>query len=205
LELKAIELLGDERIGQGGFLVLRRLRLRLVRADGSRTQEGLWDFVERPIGLDAVVVALWRNATQPEVLLRHGLRVPLQFGRPEKRPLLGAELVAGILEPRDEIAARATAEAIEEAGLRIDRVELLGPPLFPSPGMCSELFHFVAAEVPDQVPVTPAGDGSPFEEGARLEWTTLDDALRRCSAGEIQDMKTEIGLRRLAEKLRPGG
>ena len=201
MDVKSIEVLGDERIGQGGFLVLRRLRLRLVGADGSRTKEGLWDFVERPMGLDAVVVALWRNAKKPEVLLRHGLRVPLQFGRPERRPLLGAELVAGILEPSDEMKARATAEAMEEAGLRIERVELLGPPLFPSPGMCAELFHFVAAEVPDQVPAAPLGDGSPFEEGARLEWASLDDALRRCASGEIQDMKTEIGLRRLREKV----
>src|SRR5262249_48745062 len=150
------------------------LRLRMVGADGTRTQEGLWDFVERPIGLDAVVVALWRNRAKPEVLLRHGLRVPLQFGRPEKRPLLGAELVAGILQPRDEIEPRAIAEAMEEAGLKIERVEQLGPPLFPSPGMCAELFNFVAAEVPEQVPSLPAGDGSPFEEGARLEWVPLD-------------------------------
>jgi ADP-ribose pyrophosphatase len=64
------------------------------------------------------------------------------------------------------------------------------------------MFHFVAAEVPDQVPSPPQGDGSPFEEGARLEWVGLDDALRRCSTGEINDMKTEIGLRRLAEKLK---
>jgi len=71
--------------------------------------------------------------------------------------------------------------------------------------MCPELFHFVAAEVADQIPVPPAGDGSPFEEGARLEWVGLDDALRRCATGEIEDMKTEIGLRRLREKLTPTG
>ena len=201
MELKELEVLGDERVGQGGFLHVRRLRLRLVGTDGTKTREGMWDYVERPIGLDAVVVALWRNRKGPEVLLRHGLRVPLQFGRPEKRPLLGAELVAGILEPGDQVEPRAIAEAMEEAGLRIDQVERLGPPLFPSPGMCAELFHFVAAEVPDQVPVLPVGDGSPFEEGARVEWVGLDDALRRCALGEITDMKTEIGLRRLRQKL----
>src|SRR5207302_8597367 len=117
--------------------------------------------------------------------LRQCLRVPLRFGRPERRPLLGAELVAGILEPGDEVERRAIAEAMEEAGLRIDAVERLGPPLFPSPGMCAELFHFVAAEVPEQTPSTPAGDGSPFEEGARIEWVLVDDALRRCDTGEI--------------------
>jgi 8-oxo-dGTP pyrophosphatase MutT (NUDIX family) len=201
LELKGFELLGDERIGHGGFLVLRRLRLRLVGADGSRTKEGMWDFVERPMGLDAVVVVLWRKG--PQVLLRHCLRVPLQFGRPTPPPLLGAELVAGILEPGDDLHARAAAEAMEEAGLRIDprQVQTLGAPLYPSPGMCPELFHFVCAEVADQVAAPPPGDGSPFEEGARLEWISLDDALQRCARGEIQDMKTETGLRRLREKI----
>ena len=204
MDLKELEVLGDERIGQGGFLVLRRLRLRLVGADGTRTKEGMWDFVERPMGLDAVVVALWRHRDAPEVLLRHALRVPLQFGRPEHRPLLGPELVAGILEPGDDLHVRAAAEAMEEAGLRIDpaKVDRLGAPLFPSPGMCAELFHFVCADAGDQEPTPPAGDGSPFEEGARLEWIALDDALRRCATGEIEDMKTEIGLRRLREKLR---
>ena len=209
MELKSIEVVSDQRVGQGGFLLLRRMRLRLVRADGSRTGEGTWDYVERPMGLDAVVVALYRRrASGVEVLLRWGLRVPVQFGRPQPPAgLLFPELVAGILERGEESAAaaqqRAADEALEEAGLRVDpaSVERLGPPLYPSPGMCAELFHFVRAEVRDQVPAIPPGDGSPFEEGARLEWVPLDQALARCARGEIQDLKTELGLRRLRESL----
>ena len=209
MELKSIEVVSDQRVGQGGFLVLRRLRLRLVRADGSRTAEGLWDYVERPMGLDAVVVALYRRRQGVvEVLLRSGLRVPLQFGRPApQEELLFPELVAGILERGEESAAatqkRAADEALEEAGLRIDArsVELLGPPLYPTPGLCAELFHFVRAEVREQEAALPQGDGSPFEEGARLEWVPLDEALARCARGEIQDLKTELGLRRLREAL----
>lgn len=203
MELKAIEVVSDERIGAGGFLVLRRLRMRLVGADGEKTGEGMWDFVERPAGLDAVVLALWRKSPDGvEVLLRSGLRVPLQFGRPEKQPLLLPELVAGIIETGDDLRQRAAAEALEEAGLRIGEVRLLGPALFPSPGMCAEQFHFAEAEVAkDAQALLPQGDGSPFEEGATLEWLPLERALKRCQTGEIRDMKTEIGLRRLAEKL----
>jgi ADP-ribose pyrophosphatase len=199
MELKELELLSDERRGEGGFLHIRRLKLRLVGADGTKTQVGMWDFVERPAGLDAVVLALWRKPDL--VLLRHGVRVPLQFGRPERQPLLLPELVAGIIEPGDDLFERARAEALEEAGLRVDDVELLGPPLFPSPGMTAELFHFVCAEVRDQAPQAPQGDGSPFEEGARLEWVRIDDALAR----GLADMKTEIGLRRLKDKLTRAG
>ena len=199
MELKELELLSDERRGEGGFLHIRRLTLRLVGADGTKTKAGVWDFVERPAGLDAVVLALWKKPDL--VLLRHAVRVPLQFGRPDRQPLLLPELVAGILEPGDDLLQRARAEALEEAGLHIGDVELLGEPLFPSPGMTPELFHFACAEVTDEEPTTPPGDGSPFEEGARLEWVRIDDALGR----GLKDMKTEIGLRRLKDKLTRAG
>jgi ADP-ribose pyrophosphatase len=205
LELKGLELIGDERVGQGGHLVIRRMRMRLVLADGTRTREGSWDFVERPMGLDAVVLALWRRGARGvEVLLRSGLRVPLRYGRPEPRPLLFAELVAGILEPGDGLEQRAADEALEEAGLRVSsaQVQRLGPPMFPTPGMCAELFHFASCQVaPDAVAEAPQGDGSPFEQGARLEWLPLEEALARVSRGELQDLKTEVGLRRLRDTL----
>jgi ADP-ribose pyrophosphatase len=205
LELKRIEKLGDEKVGEGGHLLIRRLKLRMHGTQGEQTAIGHWDFVERPMGLDAVVLVLWRRASAGiEVLLRSGLRVPLQFGRPseEARPLLFAELVAGILEGGDDLQERAAAEALEEAGLRVlaRDVHELGPPMFPTPGMCAELFHFASCEVAaDAAAELPRGDGSPFEEGAKLEWLTLDEALRRISRGELQDLKTEIGLRRLRD------
>jgi ADP-ribose diphosphatase len=204
------EVLGDERLGEGGVLRIRRMRLRLVLADGLRTREGIWDFVERPMGLDAVVIALWRRRGDGriEVLLRSGARVPLHFGRPHPpREMLFPELIAGIVEAGEEseeaIRRRASEEAMEEAGLRVEprAFERLGPPLFPTPGMCAELFHFMNAEVGEPAAVPPEGDGSPFEQGARIDWVELDEALARCARGEIQDMKTETGLRRLREKL----
>lgn len=190
-----LELLHDQRVGEGGHLRIRRMKFR------SPAGEGSWDYVERPMGLDAVVLAIWRRRDQTvEVLLRSGVRVPVRFGRPEPRPLLFPELVAGILEPGDDIGARAAAEAMEEAGLQITNVEPLGPPMFPTPGMCAELFHFVKAEAVGEA-VAPKGDGSIFEEGATLEWVGLDEALTRCARGELSDLKTELGLRRLRETI----
>jgi ADP-ribose pyrophosphatase len=200
------EVVSDERVGEGGFLRLRRLRLRVRRADGSLSSEGLYDFVDRPMGLDAVVLVLWQRAADGvRVLLRVAPRVPLWF----RQPSLGArhaEVVAGILERGEDdwraIQQRAVAEAHEEAGLRIaaEEVTRLGAPSFPTPGMCPELFHFVAAEVrPETLAAAepPPTDGSPFEEGAELEWLPLDEALRRCVTGAIPDLKTELALRRL--------
>jgi ADP-ribose pyrophosphatase len=207
MELKGIEVLKDQRAGQGGHLVIRRMQVRMVLDDGSRTREGSWDFVERPMGLDAVVLCLWRRTKggAPEVLLRSGVRVPLIYGRKESRPLLFAELVAGILEPGDELKKRAADEAMEEAGIAIEAAKVypLGPPMFPTPGMCPELFHFAACEVAhDAIAHAPQGDGSPFEQGARLEWVGLDGALARVEQGLLQDLKTELALRRLRDALR---
>ena len=55
-------IVSDERIGDGGFLRIRRLRLRVRRSDGSLSPLGLYDFIERPMGADAIVVVLWHRA-----------------------------------------------------------------------------------------------------------------------------------------------
>lgn len=204
------EILSDERLGDGGFLRLRRLRLCVRRSDGTRSPAGLYDFVERPMGDDAVVLLLWHRAADGavQVLLRHAPRVPLYF-RDRARGAAHTELVAGILEAGEAgwaaIRARAAAEAHEEAGVAVDvaAIERLGPASFPTAGMFAELFHFVAAEIADRgAAIVPPTDGSPFEEGATLEWVALDEALARCDDGRICDLKTELALRRLRSKMR---
>ena len=61
--------------------------------------------------------------------------------------------------------------------------------MYATPGMCPELFHLVACEVTAAeagAAEHPAGDGSPFEEGAAVRWVLLDDALAECARGEIR-------------------
>lgn len=202
------DVVSDERIGEGGFLRVRRLRLRVRRSDGTLSREGLYDFVERPYGKDAVVLMLWHRAADGvQVLLRHAPRVPLYF-RDAAVGREHTEVVAGILEVGEEdwpaIQQRAAAEAHEEAGITVAAaaVERLGPASYPTAGLFAEVFHFVAAEVANpRAAVAPPTDGSPFEEGASLEWVALDEALRRCDDGRIVDMKTELALRRLRGKI----
>jgi ADP-ribose pyrophosphatase len=208
--IRGFDVQSDEKVGGGGFLEIRRLRLKIIRGDGTPTAQGLYDFIERPVGLDAVVLALWhRRDNGIDVLLREAVRVPIVFGRPESGLRTMFELVAGILEVGEDgfaaLQKRAAAEAHEEAGLVLppESFSRLGPPLFPTPGMCAEKFHFAAAEVKDPTSaVRPIGDGSPFEEGARLHWIDLDDALDRFARGDFDDMKSELGLRRLRQSLR---
>jgi ADP-ribose pyrophosphatase len=208
---------GDERVGEGGFLALRRLRLRNRRTDGSASIGYVCDLVVRPYGQDAVVVAVYaRTSRGIEILVRECLRPSIALGRdparaplPEPAPsLFLTELVAGIIEEGDRgesgLRARAAAEIHEEAGFVVDpsAVVLLGAGMVPSPGCLVEKYYFMAAEVDPSTQQPLAGDGSPMEEGASTRWMLIDDAIDACHAGVITDLKTELGLRRLREHLR---
>jgi len=203
-----------------GFLRLKRYRARNRREDGSASAEYAIDVIDRPT-FDAVAVVLWaRTPRGVEVLTRRGLRPAACFRRgkatalPEPDYLLVEEIVAGVLEPGEvgfaAIVGRAIAEAEEEAGVRLAPAGIrpLGGPFFLVPGIASEKVHLVEAEIarfggdgPFDAP--HEGDGSPMEEGALLEWRELHAAIRACEAGEIEDVKTELGLRRLAGRLAP--
>jgi ADP-ribose pyrophosphatase len=206
----------DERVGEGGFLAIRRLRMRNRRADGSISAPYVCDAIARPYGQDAVVVAIYaRDASGVQVLVRDGLRPALQFGRdparaplPEPPPAMFlTELVAGILEPGDHgvdgLRQRAVHEVAEEAGFAIDpaAVAVLGAGAYPSPGSMVEKFYFTAVEVDPATQQALSGDGSPMEEGARTRWWPLDEAIDACVRGELIDLKTELGLRRLRDHL----
>lgn len=201
-----------------GFLRLKRLRARNRRADGTFSPEYPIDLIDRPT-LDAVAVCLWaRTPRGVEVLTRRGLRPAAYFrsGKapplPEREYLLFEEIVAGVIEPGerglDALRRRAAAEAYEEAGVQIapERLEPLGGPFFPLAGIASEKIHLLAGEVDrgavEGIHDAPhEGDGSPLEEGALLLWRELGAAIAACEAGELEDAKTEIALRRLAARL----
>jgi ADP-ribose pyrophosphatase len=218
-EVTALVVDSDERVGGGGFLMIRRLRLRNRRADGSTSAPYVSDSIARPYGQDAVVVAVYaRDAAArggARVLVRDGLRPAIALGRdaaaaplPEPPPaLVLTELVAGIVEVGDRgeagLRARAAHEVDEEAGFTVapERVALLGAGMLPSPGSMVEKFYFAAVEVDPAQQRALAGDGSPMEEGATTRWLALGDALDACVRGDISDLKTELGLRRLADAL----
>lgn len=202
-----------------GFLRLKRFRARNRRADGSLSREYPIDVIDRPT-LDAVAVCLWsRGPREVEVLTRRGLRPAAYFRRgkatvvPEGEYLLLEELVAGVLEPGETglaaLRRRGAEEVREEVGLEVapEELETLGGALFMLPGIASEKIHLLSVEVPRGTgpavfPAPEEGDGSPLEEGAELCWRPLAAAIAACERGEIEDAKTEIALRRLAERLR---
>jgi ADP-ribose pyrophosphatase len=208
--------ISDERFGAGGFLEVRRLRLRNRRSDGTLSEEFIADSIAREYGQDAVVVVVYARGNDTQVLLREGMRPALVFGRDPARaplpepppPLFLTELVAGVIEAGDHgeagLRSRAAHEVEEEAGFIVapDAIELLGAGVYATPGCMVEKHYFAAVEVDPATQRPLAGDGSPMEEGARTRWMSLDAALAACNAGVIADAKTELGLRRLQDRLR---
>lgn len=210
-----VEVIGSELYGEGGFVQLRRSRVRNRRRDGSETPPYSLDMVERPGRVDALAVLAYEQGPRgPRVLLRLGLRPVARLGRAGQPTREGhepeihlVEVVAGILEAEDHglpgLKERAVEELLEETGVSVApaQIETGGPPVFISAGIMAERIYFCFVETPLDAAGLGAGDGSPLEEGSIGVVLPLAEALRRCREGEIQDAKTEVALRRLAESL----
>ncbi len=193
-----------------GFLMIRRLRVKNRRADGSSSSVYRVDVVDRP-KLDAVAVLVWRTGVQGvrEYLTRENLR-PAAYFRKDKQAVIPdgrshlfcEEIVAGLLEPEDlgeaGIRVRCAAEVLEEAGFAVTpgQLQLLGAPFFLAPGILSEKIFAAAVDVTGLPQQVPEGDGSPMEEGGRLRWRTADALFADFASGQIQDAKTELILNR---------
>lgn len=196
-----------------GFLNLQRRVLRVEYEDGSLSEPFVYDGVLRE-RLDAVVVAPhFRDAAGVRhVYLRSALRPPVEArpidARPvPERPTLGClwELPAGLVEVDERspegLLRCAARELHEEVGFEVDpgALQELGPSSFPAPGMIGERHFFFHVEVDPARQGTPPEDGSPLERSAAIVAIPLDEALALVRRGDIEDEKTELGLRRLAE------
>ena len=217
MEVTGLEIVADRTAGSladEGFLRVRRYLLRHVHADGSRGAPYACDVMSRQ-DVDAVAVVLHeRSGRRVQVVLKSGVRPPVWLRRtrdlvqPDDRERLTVtEVAAGVLEGGDRgagaVERRAAAEAEEECGTRLDpaAVRLLGAASFPSPGVTDEKVFFASAAVRLAAAAEVTGDGSGMEEGTRRVVMDLRDAVAACRDGRIPDMKTEVALLRLCDRL----
>jgi ADP-ribose pyrophosphatase len=203
-------------VEQNGFLRLKRRRYRAHYPDGTVSAPFVYDEIDRE-ALDAVViVAHHRDASgSPEVYLRSSVRppvanrVPARSPVPELDPPHGVlwELPAGLIEPGEQNATgprrAAQRELAEELGfdVELDALKELGPSTFPAPGFVGERHFFFEVEVRPELRKEPSLDGSALEHFGQVVSVPLDEALEHCRSGLITDAKTELALRRLAERL----
>jgi ADP-ribose pyrophosphatase len=212
---KHVLALVEERpsLDRPGFLGLRRVIMRVEYADGTRSEPFEYDAIGRS-RLDAVVVAAHYRGPDGRrmVMLRSCLRPPLALRArgvspvPE-RDTLGAlwELPAGLVEGDEQspegLRRCAARELHEEVGVLVapEALQPLGPSGFPAPGVIGERHFFFHVEIDPARIHVPTEDGSALERQARLAAVPLDEALALTRSGVLEDEKTELGLRRLAE------
>lgn len=195
-----------------GFMHLVRRRLVAIDGQGRASAPFVYDEVDRA-AIDAVVIAAHyvldgtrhvylRSAARPPVLLRDPSRNP----GPEYSPRNGLwEVPAGLVEPdecsRSGIVRCARRELFEELGFEVslERLRPLGPSTYPCPGVVAERHYFFHVMVDPHERREPTLDGSALEVLGAVIDVPLDDALEWCRTGQLEDAKTELALRRLAE------
>jgi ADP-ribose pyrophosphatase len=196
-----------------GFLRLKRMILRVEFADGTVSEPFEYDAVARS-RLDAVVVAAhYRDADgRRQVILRSCLRPPVAMRPREVSPIvekgsLGGfwELPAGLVEDDEQsltgLRRCAARELNEEIGIAVppEALQELGPSSFPAPAIIAERHFFFHVEIDPHSFHPPTEDGSALEEKALVVAVDLAAALDLARTGAIEDEKTELALRRLAE------
>jgi ADP-ribose pyrophosphatase len=197
-----------------GFLRLLRRRFVATYPDGSRSKPFVYDEVDRK-AIDAVViVAHFADALGVrQVYLRSALRPPVVFRDRARSPLPALdppgsiwELPAGLVETAEQssygLRVGALRELFEELGFAgsPDALGELGPSTFPAPGIVAERHFYFEIEVRPEQRQEPELDGSALEREGVVFSLPLAEALAWCRSGEIIDAKTELGLRRLAER-----
>lgn len=217
VKIEVVSDLSDAMRSDEGFIRVRRLVLKNHYEGGAQSREYRYDCAERD-AMDAVGIVLYAEAsgdTPARICLRSSIRPPLSLRPGYALPLKESaadptlfEIPAGLVEQDEEgeegLRNCASRETQEEVGLEVAPQAFvpLGPAVFLTPGLCAEKLHFFAAAVDPSRAGQATMDGSPVEERARIAFVSLEEALAACRDGRIEDIKTEIGVRRLIDKLK---
>lgn len=207
-----LELTRETRYGAPGFIELSRSTLVATLPSGTRSEPFVYDIAMRS-KLDAVVIAAhFVQGGVRHVFLRSAIRPPVALRAEAQQPFPEApglgnlwELPAGLVEETERSPAGliscARRETLEELGFDLPDAAFsgLGPSTFPAPGVIAERHFFFHAEVDPTLRRTPTEDGSVLEREAHVISIPLSVALDACRTGILEDAKTELALRRLAE------
>ncbi|MGO4526727.1 NUDIX domain-containing protein [Microvirga sp. 2MCAF35] len=133
---------------------------------------------------DAAAVLPYDPERRMVILIRQ-FRAPVMHveGHPDM-----LEAVAGLLDD-DAPEACARREAMEEAGLRVGRLEAVGT-AWSAPGITTERLHLFLAPYSADDRVSAGGGLAEEHEDIEVLEIGLDELMRMLERGEIADMKT---------------
>jgi ADP-ribose pyrophosphatase len=217
----ALELLEDlTPRAEGGFLRLLRRRYRAHYPDGTESAPFVYDSVDRRC-LDAVVIAAHYQDDRGvrHVYLRSALRPPLldrgpaRSATPAEDPKDAGiwELPAGLVEESEQspegLRRTSARELGEELGFEVspERCRELGAGTFTVAGLFAERHYYFEVTVDPSTRTEPSLDGSALEKCGQVVALPLARTLELYRAGVLLDSKSEIALRRLAERYPSGG
>ena len=182
-DLNDVQIIADE-IGYQGHLSVSVIRLRHKLFEGGWSAEIQRELVRRG---DAVSVILYDPAKEAVVLVEQ-FRIG---GIDDDCPWM-LELVAGVVEPGEDIETVAQRETEEEAGLKIGSSELVYQ-YYTTAGICSERVSLFYAECDSSQARMMAG--LPEEnEDIRVHVVPLVQAMQWVRQGKIKNVNTLIGL-----------
>lgn len=180
----------SEQLLSDNWYTLKKYTFSLLRRDGQ-WQEQSREAYDRGNG----AVVLLYNRDKKNVVLTRQFRFPIYLNGHDGFLI---EAAAGLLDNASP-ETRIVAEAEEETGFRVTRVEKVFE-AFMSPGSVTEKLYFFIAEYADQ---QRNGEGGGIaEEGEDIEVLEMDfdQALQAITDGDIMDAKTIMLLQHLRLK-----
>lgn len=180
----------SEQLLSDNWYTLKKYTFSLLRRDGQ-WQEQSREAYDRGNG----AAILLYNRDKKRVVLTRQFRFPIYLNGHDGFLI---EAAAGLLDNASP-EARIVAEAEEETGFRVTRVEKVFE-AFMSPGSVTEKLYFFIAEYADQ---QRSGEGGGIaEEGEDIEVLEMDfdQTLQAIADGEIMDVKTIMLLQHLRLK-----
>ncbi|MBU2675255.1 ADP-ribose diphosphatase [Hafnia paralvei] len=183
-----VEIIARESLYRG-FFSLERYRFRHRLFDGSMSGEVVREVFER--GHAAVLLPY--DPVRDEVVLVEQIRIPALDS--SQTPWL-LEMVAGMIEPGETVEDVARREALEEAGIHVQRCKPVLSYLA-SPGGTSERLSIMVGEIDAEK--ASGIHGLPEEhEDIRVHVVSRDQAYRWVEEGVIDNAASVIALQWLA-------
>jgi len=199
-----INLLKQEKNTEGEppFLKVKRGWFRLSYPNGDKSEQCLLDSIERK-NYDASLIICHEVIDSARVVyLRSCIRPAISMRFSGMGNLW--ELPAGLIEQDETPAEAAARECLEELGFpaEAEGMKSLGEFSMTMPSILAERLYFFEYEIPYGMKrKEPSGDGHALERNAKIMPVAISNAMGAIRRGELKDMKTEIAIRRFAERM----